>query len=240
MPNGIRSASLSLYCLPYAGGNAWAYRPLAEALPGGIEVRGVELPGRGRRAREPLCTSLEALADDVHAQLRAELVDRRYALFGHSMGATLAYLCALRIRRDALPLPSALILSGAAAPWARVPQRRHLLPRDDFLAMLGELGGVPPEILQHQELIDYFEPVLRADFAAVEDWRPGAHDPLPIPLIVLRGRDDDVSAEQAGAWSRASSAACTVYAFEGGHFFINAQCGAIAARIAASLAIDTA
>lgn len=228
-------APLTLYCLPYAGGNAWSYRRLAAELPPSLAARGVELPGHGRRAREPLCTSLEGLADDVYAQLRVGIVDRRYALFGHSMGATLAYLCALRIRRDALPLPQALILSGAAAPGAREAVRRHLLPSREFLEMLTALGGVPPEILQHQELIDYFEPLLRADFAAVENWRPLAAPPLPVPFVVLRGRDDTVSVEQAAAWSGASSAGCTVYEFDGGHFFVNSQCAAIAARVEATL-----
>ena len=231
------AAPLVLYCLPYAGGNAWSYRPLAGSAPPGLVVRGVDLPGHGRRAREPLCTSLEALADDVYAQLRAGIVDRRYALFGHSMGATLAYLCALRIRRDALPLPQALFLSGAAAPDAReaCDLRRHLLPSREFLAMLTALGGVPPEIVQHQELVDYFEPLLRADFAAIENWRPLASPPLPVLFVVLRGRDDTVSAEQAAAWSYASSAGCAVYEFDGDHFFVNSQCSAIAARIEATL-----
>src|ERR1019366_1340812 len=95
----------------------------------------------------------------------------RYALFGHSMGATLAYLCLLRIRRAGLPLPEALILSGKSAPTIASKDMRYLLPRAEFVAMLHNMGGCSPEILQEEELLDYFEPILRADFQAVETWQ---------------------------------------------------------------------
>ncbi|MBS1198356.1 MAG: Thioesterase [Proteobacteria bacterium] len=230
---------VSLYCFPYAGGNAWSYRPLAACCPPALTVTGIELPGRGRRSREALCTSLEALADDCFAQLRPALVTGRYALFGHSMGALLAYLCTLRIRQAGLPLPEALILCGQAAPGLRQKTTRHLLPRSEFIQMLHTLGGCPPKILQDDDLLDYFEPILRADFQAIETWQPNQQEEaLPVSMLVLRGTDEDLPIENAMAWSRLTTGSFECRSLDGDHFFIQRHWPAIATLIVNKLGIQ--
>lgn len=229
--------SCTLYCLPYAGGSAHAYRPLERYVSPGLRVQGIELPGRGRRTRETLLTSLDELADDAFAQLRGEVGRGRYALFGHSMGALLAYLGLLRIRRAELPLPEALFLSGCAAPGARREEIRHQLPRAEFVAMLETLGGLPPEILQHQDLIDYFEPILRADFQAVETWQPKRDEPLPVRFAALVGSQDSVGVGQVAAWSNGTTLPLALHEFPGDHFFINAHWREIAALVSATLGL---
>lgn len=228
----------TVYCLPYAGGNAYAYRPLEQHLPEGVRLVGIELPGRGRRAREALCRSLEALADDVFAGLHPRLADGRYALFGHSMGASLCFLCLRRIAAAGLPLPAAVFLSGARPPAH--PERgkgRHLLPRQGFVDMLRTLGGCPPEVLAEESLLDYFEPILRADFEAVETWRPAPEGaaPLPVPFVVLHGQGDSFGRAEAEGWARETAAACRLHEFPGGHFFIQRHWPEIARLIGDAL-----
>lgn len=205
--------------------------------PPGLKVSGIELPGRGCRAGEELCLSLEELADDVFAQLRKNIGKDRYALFGHSMGAALAYLCLLRIRRAGLPLPEALFLSGKEAPAVSKGKVRHLLPRSEFIKMLHDLGGCPLEILQNEELIAYFEPILRADFQAVETWQHRAEEPLPVPLVVLIGHGDDVDRDEAAAWSLETSRSFQLHEFDGGHFFIQFHWRKIASIIGTTLGL---
>lgn len=223
-------AVVSLFCFPFAGGNAYSYRGLEACCPPELSLCCLELPGRGRRTREPLCRSLDALADDALAQLKTRLRGR-YALFGHSMGAALAYLCALRIRDQGLLPPEALFLSGKAAPKFSSGGSRHLLPRPEFLRMLQDLGGCPPELMQEEGLIEYFEPILRADFQVVETWQPSAGEPLDIPLIVMRGEADSVSREQAMGWARETSGPFRLHEFDGGHFFIQHHWSRIASII---------
>ena len=230
--------ALNLYCLPYAGGNGYSYRPLEQHLPPHIRLAGIELPGRGRRAGEPLLHSLEALADDIFAQLRPHLGRQPYALFGHSMGAALCFLCLQRIEAAGLPYPQTVFLSGKSAPSAHEKKARHLLPRDGFVDMLRDLGGCPPEILAEQELIDYFEPILRADFQAVETWNPVPRPPLPVPLVVLHGRDDEVTREQALAWAKETSAGFEFHEFDGAHFFIQQHWRQIASVVGAAQAVS--
>lgn len=222
---------ISLYCLPYAGGNAFFYRPFAQFCPAHVQVCPLELPGRGRRSREALCVSMEALADDLFQLLAPACGQGRYALFGHSMGAILAYLVAQRIASAGLTLPETLFLSGAAAPMAANTSARHLLPRDAFFEMLRELGGCPQEVLNEPALLDYFEPILRADFQAVDTWRPRAYVPLPVPFVVLGGNQDAVAENDLLAWQNRTHAGVQMHQFEGGHFFIQHHWPQIAALV---------
>jgi len=211
---------MHLFCIPYAGGNAWSYRALERSVSPGITLEGLELPGRGRRGLEPLCASLEDLADDVFRQIAQRGMTSRYALYGHSMGALLALLAAQRIRAAGLARPEALFLSGSSAPAARQVRQRHLLPPAEFKTMLRDLGGCPPQVLDDPELLDFFEPILRADFKAVETWRRSDQAPLDIPLVVMSGKDDDSDAGDAGGWAAETTAGCRLMEFSGDHFFI--------------------
>ena len=217
----ISGDSVSLFCFPYAGGNSFAYRALQDLQPPGVRIEGVELPGHGRRSGEPLCTSLERLADDAFHQLREQTRSGRYAFFGHSMGASLAFLTARRLRHAGFPLPEAVILSGRDAPSVKQRKQRHLLAREPFFVELRELGGCPPQILEDAELLAYFEPILRADFEAIETWDPAPEPPLDVPFTVVIGHDDDVSEQSARQWSVETTRPLQLHQFSGDHFFIN-------------------
>lgn len=212
--------TLTLFCFPYAGGNAFSYRGLEAQLAPAIKVHGVELPGRGRRTNQPLLRDIDALADDCFHLIRTHAKSGPFAFFGHSMGAALAYLTSLRLRRAGLPLPECLFISGKSSPTTTENKSRHLLAPAAFIEMLNELGGCPPEILADAELMAYFEPILRADFQAIETWQHRPEPPLPVPFVVLFGRDDDISADEMAKWADETSHPIQLHAFHGDHFFI--------------------
>lgn len=222
---------MHLFCIPYAGGNAWSYRALERFVSPGITLEGLELPGRGRRGLEPLRASLDELADDVFRQIEARGVTGPYAIYGHSMGALIAYLVAQRIRRAGLKSPAALFLSGSSGPSALPVRTRHLLAKAEFVTMLRELGGCPPQVLDDAELLDFFEPILRADFKAVETWKPDGATPLDVPFVVMSGDRDEVTLAEANAWAAETTAPCQVLEFSGDHFFILQHWEAIGAAI---------
>jgi surfactin synthase thioesterase subunit len=211
---------LSLFCFPYAGGNSFAYRALDDLRLPGLKVEGVELPGRGRRTGETLCPSMEGLADDAFRQLHGRIGSGRYAFFGHSMGAALAFLTARRLRQGGFPMPEALILSGKDAPSVKQREDRHLLAKEPFLAELRTLGGCPPQLLEDRELMAFFEPILRADFKAVETWEPAWEPPLDIPFTVMIGTGDEIPEESALKWGEETTKPLQLHKFSGNHFFI--------------------
>ncbi|MGD3111024.1 ACP S-malonyltransferase [Streptomyces sp. YGL11-2] len=224
-----------LFCVAYAGGDERAYAGLAEHLPD-VDVVTLERPGRGRRAAEPLLRDPAAIVDDLLRQLRDRL-DAPYALYGHSLGARLAYLLCHRLRAERLPAPAHLFVSGESGP--AIPSReRHTweLPTDAFWNHLKELGGIPAELWEHPDLMAFYEPVLRADFAALGAYRHQDAPPLDVPVTAMAGEDEWFTRADLEGWQRESTRPLTTRRFPGDHFFIRARWPELARIIAAGLA----
>jgi len=223
-----------LFCLPYAGGSASTYRNWGLPDLPGIAVCPVLLPGRERRIEDPPHRSLGTLVDQLCDDLPTE---RPFALFGHSMGALLAFELARSLRRYSLPPPTHLIVSGAPAPDF-VPNRppRFRLDRADLVAELVKLGGTPAEVLQNDELLDLCLPAVRADFAMLDTYRYTHEEPLDLPLTVLYGaQDTEVDEDEVFAWRRHVSKAARFVRFGGGHFFLDSEGTAVRAAVADTL-----
>ncbi len=223
----------TLLVLPHAGGASHAYQPLARLIRGAAEVRCLDLPGHGRRAKEPPLSSMEDLAGLLAAELLP--MPGPWAVLGHSMGAQLAYALACQARRMGLPQPAHLFLSGSPPPGPG-PRRPHIahLPAREFLAAVAGYGLMPAEAAGDDLFRSYFEPLLRADFTAVEGFDP-AGKPLEVPATVLYGRDD-LSGPEAAAWGALFSMAPACLGLPGGHFYLLQRPGAVAELVSAVLA----
>nr|WP_245652887.1 alpha/beta fold hydrolase [Herbidospora sakaeratensis] len=212
---GDRPAPVRLFCFPYAGGGAAVFRRWPAALPG-VEVYAIRLPGRENRFCEPLLTSHDGLPERLADALRP-LLDRPYALFGHSLGALLAYETARLLR------PAHLFVGGSRAPHLPRPATApDVAGLDDaaFTAMVREMGGTPPEFFGSAELAELLLPVLRADFGLAEAYRHRPGPPLEAPITALRGADEDVTPAMARAWAPHTAAGFALHEFPGGHFFL--------------------
>src|SRR5262249_1763929 len=140
----------------------------AELLPPVVQVIPVELPGRGARLSEPPFVSLPALIEELKELIRPCL-DGPFVIFGHSMGATIAFELARALRRGGGREPQAIFVSGRRAP--QLPRRgpvTYNLPQDEFIAELVRLKGTPKDVLEQAELMELMFPLLRADFQVVE------------------------------------------------------------------------
>ncbi|MDR2032849.1 MAG: alpha/beta fold hydrolase [Azoarcus sp.] len=214
------SAALKLFCLPPAGASASMYTRWRRQFPGWIEVAPIELPGRGSRFGEPFVEDFDTLV----RQLGHEAFDDwqgEYGLFGHSMGALLAYGLALFQRERDNPLPTILLASGSPAPSSRDPERFAGKGDDEALiADLRKQGGTPEEIFAHPEMLRMTLDVLGADYRVCESFDYRISPPLPVPLHVFAGRDDDIAPERIEAWRRETEEAFSIEWFDGGHFFI--------------------
>jgi medium-chain acyl-[acyl-carrier-protein] hydrolase len=220
------SASLRLFCLPYAGGGASVFVPWAKALRDSpIEICGLQLPGREQRMNEAPFFHLDPLIDALAAAIQP-LLDRPYAFFGHSMGATLAFELTRELRRLGQPrLPHHLFVSGAEAP--DVPDEQAPLAgieEDDafVLAVARRYGGVPQIVLENAELRSLIVPALRGDLTLHETYRYREGAPLPIAMTAYGGRGDEMVSEASlQRWARHTSGTFACRFFDGGHFFLN-------------------
>ncbi len=169
-PRTRANATLQLICFPYAGGGTTSYSAWLDALPRQIEVCPVKLPGREDRLFDPPHTDLEELLVALASDLEST-VGQSFAFFGHSMGAMIAYELTRYLRRQDMPLPVMLLVSGHRAP--HLPDRRmHIshLPNDQFITQLSHMNGTPAAVVQHRELMEMLLPALRADFTLCETY----------------------------------------------------------------------
>jgi surfactin synthase thioesterase subunit len=224
---------INLFMFPYAGGNKYAFNGYTAHMPQGIRMVAVEPPGRGARVREPLLTSLDEMAHDIFEKNKAAF-SGDYAFFGHSMGSWLAYLVTQLIRKEGLPLPMHLFFSGSGNPaYYRPKVINHQLGREAFFKHLTDLGGLSEAIAGNDAMLNFFEPILRADFKAVETYKHTPYPPLPIPITSMIGsHEKNVTYEMATAWGHETNEGCEVLVFEGNHFFINKHNAEIASIIA--------
>ncbi|NPU13580.1 thioesterase [Bradyrhizobium sp. 83002] len=228
---------LRLFALPFAGGNAASFGEWPARLPGSIAFSPVHLPGRERRIMEPAIDDAQALIAQLVPAI-APWLDRPYALFGHSMGAMLAYELAQALQHRGLPGPELVIISGHGAPNLprRFPVISHLADAE-FLAAVMELGGLPAVLLEEPELLALVLPALRADFKLCEtyDWRP--RPALACPILAIGGRSDPIAGlPELQSWQAMTSQTLTCEMFDGNHFFIHHAMPAVVALIARAIA----
>jgi surfactin synthase thioesterase subunit len=214
-----------IYALPYAGGHSLVYRNLKQLLEPDVQLVALEPPGRGKRMKEPLLTDIHLMAQDVYAQIKEHSAGLEYALLGHSMGALVAYLISTLAETDVPGQVKHLFCSAHGAP--SVPKGvengenpRYKASSEDFWAYIESLGALPPELKAHEELMSYFEPIVRADIQALECYRYEPTDkPLNIPLTVFYGTSDTETPVSALLhWQRESSLPVHYIPQNGGHF----------------------
>ncbi|SCL28083.1 Surfactin synthase thioesterase subunit [Micromonospora pallida] len=227
-------APVQLFCLPYAGAGASAFRRWRDAIGEDVEVQAVQLPGREVRIAEDPDFTVAEVTDAIAGQ-----ADRPYAIYGHSMGGRLGFDVVRELRRTGRPLPVRLYVGGARAPHVTDVSHFDGLSRVDDEELLRRLragGGLPAEILEHRELVELLLPLLRADFGRVDSYRYTPEEPLPVPIVVFSGRTDlAVTRAHSAAWERHTAAGFTLHDIDGGHFFLHDGLADVLAVIRADL-----
>nr|WP_314487603.1 alpha/beta fold hydrolase [uncultured Pseudomonas sp.] len=218
--------ALNLLCLPYSGASAMVYARWRRKLPAWLNVRPVELPGRGARFGEALQTDMQALARQLAVEQRLA-ASKPYALLGHSLGALLAFELAHELQALGCPAPSALFACGTAAPTRREEYdgKDWREPKSDaqLIDELRQLQGTPEDVLANEELMGLTLPILRADFLLCGRYAYRQRPPLRCPLHVLAGDADRATQEELLAWAQETLGPFDLQMFPGGHFFIHTE-----------------
>lgn len=209
-------------CFPFAGAGASAFRRWQEYPSETVRVVPVQLPGREERYGEPLPSSVSEIVDGLLPELPGLVGDaRRVALFGHSLGAVLAYETALRLADVDRVEVVRLVVSGSPGPWTRRERRATGLSDEQFLDRVREFAGYTHPALQHPDLRELLLPTLRADVAVHEDYLAPPGAVLRVPVTSVRGADDElVSPAQAAEWEAASTGPYERVELPGNHMYL--------------------
>lgn len=235
----LRPASLALgriICLPHAGGSASFFHPWAKVLPPAVELVAVQYPGREERIEEGCIDNMRSMVGAlVHAlTCTPQLLSKPYVLFGHSMGAAVAYELCLALQRHPVRLPCLLALSAIEGPGRAKPGALH---RAGDRVLLDEVVRLNPRLaylLSMTELSSLVLPALRNDYRLIETY--GGEQPsfarLSVPVVALRGQDDsELSEEDARAWERVCDRSFQLQTYSGGHFYLTDHYPALTDRL---------
>jgi surfactin synthase thioesterase subunit len=227
-----------VFCFPHAGGGAVSFAEWPSHAD--VTLCPVQPPGRAERFREPPHSRVESYVDALLAGLGHQFTGR-YAFFGHSVGALVAYRLTRRLHALGATPPAHLFVSGRAAPhlpYTRTPL--HDLPTAELVGHLRRMGGTPDVILDDPGLLDVFLPVLRADFSVNETYRHEPGLPLPVPVTVFGGAEDPrADTEELHAWGALTSCReFAVHTYPGGHFYLERHAPSVLEVIASGTRQD--
>lgn len=177
------------------------------------------IPGKGSRIAEPLLTDIHAIVEQVLPQID-DVISQPYALYGHSMGAMLAYLLAHRLLETGRHIPVHIFVSSFPAPSLHHDRHRGSMTDEQFIAHMRTLGGLPPAVLEEPKLLNLILPMLRADITAIDGFRYFEREPLPIPITAMFGSQENALVATVRDWQQETALPISLQRFEGNHFFI--------------------
>ena len=210
--------------LHHAGGDKYAFRNMQQWLLPEIESIAFELPGRSDRISEPFIKNIDEAVDDIYEQLIKELPDK-YCIIGNSMGVIIAFLLTNKLKEENKSLPVHLFLASRLSLDAyKNDLSLENVSSDDFRKVVQKYDGVPAQLLEHKELKEFYEPILRADFKALQQFNATFEsvESIDIPATILVGNKDarNTTVEKAQGWKKFFTADFEIKSFDGGHFFL--------------------
>jgi len=225
-----------LFCLPFAGAGASAFNAWWSALPQTVELRAVQLPGRESRYREPALRDAAEAARTIADAVKPYL-DRRYAVFGYSMGALIGFELIRELRRQGERMPEQLFVAARRAPQLPAPHPPIAqLPRPAFLEQVRYYYEPPQELWENPDVLDIIMPVLRADMRLCDGYVYRPEPPLACPIHAFAGQCDRSSPPAAvEAWREQTSGTFDLEVCEGAHFFVNDALGKLQKTIVSRL-----
>ncbi|RZI42238.1 thioesterase [Herbaspirillum sp. HC18] len=221
------SAQMQLVCFPNAGAGASIFNQWSAWLHGDVDIGAIQLPRREDRFSEPpfrkLTDAANHIAGEMALAIDIQSTSRPLVLFGHSMGALLAYETALTLRDLHGVQLHGVILSGRGAPdtATSIQRCRHDASDEMLLSDLARLGGTPRVLLEDCAFMAAYLPIIRADYEMLDTYLWSRRAPLSCPVVVYAGRQDtEVSRDAIAGWKKHAAGSYCERWFDGGHFYL--------------------
>ncbi len=220
---------------PYLGGSGTSLMKLAKELDkkSDYEIFVVFPPGHMGSNRK-LYNNLHDLLEFYYIQIK-EILKPGCIFFGHSMGGVIAYFLARKLCiLDRELKPKYIILSAAPSPDFMLG--RNLSDSDDTVLLkdMEELGGLPEDLLENRELLDYFIPIFRADYKILEDAAQVSPQLINIPVkFIWCYNDKIVQSEKLIGWRKYFNeiSVFRTMPVDAGHMYLNTNAKLVADMI---------
>lgn len=215
-----RSNDSALYCLAHAGGNAQDYLRWQSGLSDDLIMKAVTLPGTGRRYGEAYPTDINLLTENIAAAIERE-GDKTFYLFGHSMGAILAWEVAKKLRTP----PGGLLLSASLSP-TEIPSPRIIrmaeMDNETFIQEMAYFNGIDESLMHNPFLNDIVAEKLKRDFKLIARYRYQYSAPVSVPVMVIVGEHDaHVTVGSLMKWQSHTQHFLGAKQVCGNHFYFN-------------------
>lgn len=235
--NFSSSFNMRMLLFPPAGGDVSTYHDWEKFIPSNIDLCIIRLPGRGGRYGDELISDCHLLVKQIVDAIQDELLDLPYVMFGHSMGALLAYETCLECRRRGLPKPMGLMVSASKAPNYQMnftqdfaddydmdDEKLYELDDDSLMERIIHIGGIPDIIKENQTYMRLLAPVFRNDLKLCETYITGKNEPFDIPIDIFGGNADSiVSKSELELWKKYTNGPATLTIFPGNHFYFESN-----------------
>ena len=211
---------MKLYCFPWAGGSSvifdfWKNTTLFNPIT-------IEYAGHGRRYIQELKTDFSEIVLDAVGQILDSETTDPICLFGHSMGALVAFEAAHNLREAGINVHH-LFVSGMCAPKIWHKKTKGIRRENNIIDAVKGLNGIPSEVLNNPDILKVFLPIIQADYDALDTYHYRHERALESPITVFSGIEDIEMYCNKNEWSEETSAACSFYNYNSGHFFIKEQ-----------------
>lgn len=189
-PKLNHSTSLNLICFPPGGCGASIFNSWSKYLPSSLAISAVQLSGRETRFKEIAFSNMDLLIPELLIGILPYIKDVPFAVFGHSVGALIAFEFVRQLYQNNFPVPEHLIVSGRRAPHIPLDKILHLQPDSALIEELRLIGGTSDLILNDPELMSLFLPIFRADFTINETYQVNDKFSVNCPILAIAGCDD--------------------------------------------------
>lgn len=215
-------ANLTILALPFGGGDQYSYDRFRKFLPSNFTLKTVEYPGRGARICENSLSDIVSISNDVLEQVKNDIQENRYIIYGHSMGALVGYELTKEIIRNNFQTPSCLFFTGSAGPSVPKDNLISGYETERFWKEILDFGGLPIEVFSNDEFLKFYEPILRADISAVEKYKyERMTTPFKIPIHAIAGSEElNITTQTLASWQNETLLSLDAKFLPGDHFFI--------------------
>lgn len=215
---------MRLICFPFAGGGTINYSKWRKDLHEQIELCAINLPGRERLLKIPCLIDYQNMIINLASLLENES-NCPMIFFGHSFGGLTAYFLSLQLNKFNLVSPRHVFISGRLPPVGPFNDNIGFLHQDDFKKVLIEkYQGIPVEVLNCPELLNFFLPIIQNDFKMYEQYPKvleSFHNKLINCNLTSIGYAQDYASEDAyHDWKNFTNHSYQHIHLPGGHFAI--------------------